>query len=360
MTRSFSALAMSIGGLLASGGWAFGAQPPDVVHSDAGQNTAMGDYALLQLMTGYDNTASGYSALISNITGSYNTAVGAIALANNTIGSSNTACGMSALLMNTSGYWNTGDGFEALYRNTTGSMNTASGTDALLNNGAGNNNAAFGADALYSNTSGSYNIALGVQAGSALTIGSSNIDIGNSGVAGESGTIRIGASGSHTATYVAGIARTPLEGAQVVISRNGQLGVLASSERYKTDIEPMGSNSAKLRQLHPVTFHLKANPNGTLQYGLIAEQVDKVYPDLVIRDDTGTIQGVRYDELAPMLLNEVQLEQKQLAAQADAIADQEKRLRDLQQQFADLMAVNQAMQATLVKLEVKPEQVAKF
>jgi hypothetical protein len=88
------------------------------------------------------------------------------------------------------------------------------------------------------------------------------------------------------------------------VTSSGQLGVLASSERYKTAITPMGENTKKLEQLRPVSFHLKTDPKGAVQYGLIAEEVDKVYPELVIRDDTGKIQGVRYDELAPMLLNE--------------------------------------------------------
>jgi trimeric autotransporter adhesin len=192
-----------------------------------------------------------------------------------------------------------------------------------------------------------------------LTTGSNNIDIGNAGLAGEAGTIRIGTSGSQTATYIAGIARAPLEGAQVVISITGQLGVLASSERYKTAIAPMGRDSAKLRQLRAVTFHLKTNPQGALQYGLIAEEVDKVYPDLVIRDDTGKIQGVRYDELAPMLLNEVQIQQKQIAAQSDAIAAQGNELRDMRQQFAELKAVSQSLQASLLKLQAKGERLAR-
>jgi hypothetical protein len=249
----------------------------------------------------------------------------------------------TSLGVNTTGYYNAASGFSSLYSNTTGVYNTA-----------------FGADSLYSNTTGTGNTALGYLAGQYLTTGSNNIDIGNSGLAGESATIRIGASGSQTATYIAGISRTPLEGSQVVISKSGQLGVLASSERYKTAIASMGSNSAKLQQLRPVTFHLKTNPQGALQYGLIAEEVDKVYPDLVIRDDAGKIQGVRYDELAPMLLNEVQLQQKQLAAQSDTIAAQGNQLRDMQQQFAELTAVNQAIQAALVKLQTSQERVAKL
>jgi hypothetical protein len=345
---------------VAVGGSVFGAQPPDVVQSDGSGNTAMGTFALYNLTTGYNNTAAGLYSLYSNTTGAGNTAYGLYSLYSNTTGASNTAYGYSALIYNTTGGDNSAYGLGALRENSTGYSNTASGHYALNSNQTGYNNTATGKEALASNTTGSGNIALGYFAGQYLTTGSDNIDIGNNGVAGEGGTIRIGASGSQTTTYIAGIARTPLEGSQVVISRNGQLGVLASSERYKTAIVSMGSNSAKLQQLRPVTFHLKTNPVGALQYGLIAEEVDKVYPDLVIRDDAGKIQGVRYDELAPMLLNEVQLQQKQIAAQSDTIAVQGNQLRDMQQRFAQLEVVNHAIQAALLKLQASPERVAKL
>jgi hypothetical protein len=370
MTRSIGVSAMLIGGLAALGGSAFGAQPPDVVQSDNFLNTAMGGVALYYLTTGYGNTAAGSGALFSNTTGGRNTASGLYSLYFNSTGGENTAFGADSLVNTTTGVANTASGVDSLYSNTTGFNNTASGDQALWSNTSGNGNTAFGVDTLFAstgsgntafgtaslqaNTTGSGNIAMGFQAGLNLTTGSNNIDIGNTGVAGESATIRIGASGSHTATYIAGIARTPLEGSQVVISKTGQLGVLASSERYKTAIASMGPDSARLSLLRPVTFHLKTNPEGTLQYGLIAEEVDKVYPDLVIRDETGKIQGVRYDELAPLLLNEMQLERKQLAAQSEAIAAQGRALGDMQRRFAELMAANQAMQAAAGRQALTP------
>jgi hypothetical protein len=132
---------------------------------------------------------------------------------------------------------------------------------------------------------------------------------------------RIGKPGSQTSVYIAGIESAQVTGGAVYVTSKGQLGVLASSERYKTTIVPMGARTEKLKQLRPVSFHLKTDPNGVVQYGLIAEEVDRVYPELVIHDDAGKIHGVRYDELAPMLLNELQRQQQTLAAQAAEIRD---------------------------------------
>jgi hypothetical protein len=132
------------------------------------------------------------------------------------------------------------------------------------------------------------------------------------------------------------------------VTATGRLGVLASSERYKTAIAPMGSNTTKLERLRPVTFHLKTDPKGALQYGLIAEEVAKVYPELVIRNESGWIDGVRYDELAPMLLNEMQTRN----------AAQDVEIRELKQQMADLKNLNQATQVALRKLQAKDELVA--
>jgi hypothetical protein len=200
---------------------------------------------------------------------------------------------------------------------------------------------------------------VGYEAGLKLTTGSNNIDVGNPGVAADgtaadSGVIRIGTqvpTALQTKTYIAGIYGTSVTGSAVVVSSSGQLGVTISSERFKTAIAPMGSNSEKLQQLRPVTFHLKTDPGGALQYGLIAEQVAKVYPELVIRDQDGRIDGVRYDELAPMLLNEVQQQQQKIATQAA-------QLRDVVQQLAALKEVNQATQVALRQLQAKEELVA--
>jgi flagellar capping protein FliD len=214
-------------------------------------------------------------------------------------------------------------------------------------------------------TSGSDNIALGASAGWNVETGSNNIDIGASGLSDESGLIRIGTPGVHAETFIAGIASTHLTGAQVVITPSGQLGVLTSSERYKTAITSMDSDSAKVLELRPVTFHLKTEPNGALQYGLIAEEVVKVYPDLVIRNDAGQIEGVRYDELTPILLRELQHQQqaltaqeKQFSAQAEQLAAQAEQLREIKQQFAQMAETNRQMQDALLKLQAKPSQVA--
>ena len=206
----------------------------------------------------------------------------------------------------------------SLYFNTTGSNNNAVGYGALYHNTTGSNNSVQGFCALKSNTTGSNNIAIGEYAGQNLTTGGSNIDIGNNGVAGESAIIRLGSPAAHVAAYIAGVSNAKVTGSTVYITSTGQLGVLASSERYKTGIESMGSNSKKLQQLRSVSFHLKTNPAGAVQYGLIAEEVAKVYPELVIRDDAGKIEGVRYEELAPLLLNEVQQQQHKLARQTAA------------------------------------------
>jgi hypothetical protein len=338
-------------------------QPPDVVKSDKQQNTAMGTGALISLTSDcgpnpptcdYGNTASGYRALYSNLGGNQNTADGAQALYSNTTtglpttlevgsGNANTAVGYQALYSNTNGFGNTAVGNQALYSNTTmavgadqlafGQYNSALGYDALYSNTIGQDNIAAGYYALYSNTTGSNNIVVGYQAGYNLTTGSNNIDIGSAGVAGESNVIRIGTKGTHKVAVIAGIDSSKITGSAVYVTATGRLGVLASSERFKTGIVPIGDDSEKLQRLRPVSFHLKADPKGAVQYGLIAEEVAKVYPELVVRDEKGRVDGVRYDELAPMLLNEVQQERQQIAAQAVDI-------NDLKQQMQELKALH--------------------
>src|SRR5277367_6637184 len=143
-----------------------------------------------------------------------------------------------------------------------------------------------------------------------LSTGSNNIEIGTNGAAGDNNTIQIGVQGTQTKTTIAGIYGDTITGSAVYVTSTGQLGVLGSSERFKTDIAPMPDLSDRLQQLRPVTFHYKTDPKSVRQYGLIAEQVDQVYPELVIRDGKGKIQGVRYEELAPMLLAQMQKQQR--------------------------------------------------
>jgi hypothetical protein len=333
-------------------------------------NTASGLQALYSNAIGNENTASGFNVLYFNTTGSRNNASGANALFSNTTGSRNNAAGGSAMYSNTTADDNNAMGYVAMYSNTTGTLNNAVGNFSLYYNTTGSNNSAVGYAALYhnttgsnnnaqgfyalqSNTTGSSNIAIGEYAGYNLTTGGSNIDIGSRGVAGESSVIRIGRSPS--ATYIAGISSAKVTGSAVYVTSTGQLGVMASSERYKTAIVPMGANTAKLRELRPVTFHLKTDPRGVTQYGLIAEEVAKVYPELVIRDAAAKIEGVRYEELAPMLLNEAQQERQAAAAQRQAqdkkIAVQAAQLHNMKQELAQ-------MQIALTLLQARGERVA--
>jgi len=241
-----------------------------------------------------------------------------------------------AMYSSTTGTLNDAVGNFSLYFNTTGNNNNAVGYAAMYHNTTGSNNNAQGFYALRNNTTGSNNIAIGQYAGNNLTTGGSNIDIGSQGVAAESGVIRIGSSASQVATYIAGISSAKVTGSAIYVTSAGQLGVLASSERFKTAIEPMGSNTAKLERLRPVTFHLKTDPKGALQYGLIAEEVAKVYPELVIRNEAGRIDGVRYDELAPILLNEVQQLQQKIAAQDQHSAAQDVKIIQLMEKLAEM------------------------
>ncbi len=274
------------------------------------------------------NTANGSRALASNSlsSGEYNTAVGVTALFLNTTGNENTGIGVDAAFSNTTGNYNASLGTNALYYNTTASKNTAIGHSALLNNNPGDYqgddflghfNTAQGYQALYNNTTGSYNVALGVQAGYNLTTGNYNIVLGNKGVAGESNTIRIGKKGTQTATYIAGISGTTVAGGVAVqINTHGRLGTITSSVRYKEAIKPMAKASEAIFSLQPVTFRYKRelDPEGTPQFGLVAEEVAKVDPELVARDEEGRPYTVRYEAVNAMLLNEFLKEHRRLQA----------------------------------------------
>ena len=295
-------------------------------------NTAIGLNALNSNTTGSQNTATGDSALASNTIGFSNTATGNLALSANTTGVVNTANGAFALLLNTAGNRNTADGEEALFSNTTGNGNTASGNLALSANTTGDNNTATGHNALSSNTTGSFNIALGTEAGRNLTTGSNNIDIANRGVAGEANTIRIGTRERHTNTFVAGISgATVPTGVAVIVDADGHLGTTTSSARFKEAIEPMDKASETILALKPVTFRYKheLDPDGIPQFGLVAEEVEKVNPDLVARDGKGKPYTVRYDAVNTMLLNEFLKEHRKNEEQEATIARQQKQIEAL-------------------------------
>jgi endosialidase-like protein len=311
-------------------------------------NTATGFEALLSNTTGRNNTACGVEALVSNTTGRNNTACGVSALLSNTTGNGNTANGRAALQSNTTGDFNTATGNFALFSNSTGSENLAYGSGALFSNTTGNSNAAYGGDGLFGNTTGSFNVAVGFEAGSGLTTGDNNINIGAyvSGSAGESNTIRIGTQGVQNATYVAGImGKTTPRGTPVFINANGQLGTVQSSARFKEQIKPMGNASEAILTLKPVTFRYKKeiDPERTPEFGLVAEDVEKLNPDLVVRDADGKAYTVRYEAVNAMLLNEflkehrtVQEQQKEI----DALKAELKEQKALIQKVSDKVELN--------------------
>jgi hypothetical protein len=308
------------------------------------------------VLTTSDNTAIGLNAFASNISGELNTAAGVEALRLNTAGVGNTASGHQALFSNTVGAWNSASGYQALVSNTMGNLNTASGVEALYSNTTGNYNSASGMHALFLNTTGSYNIALGTRAGYNNLTGNSNIHIGNAG-ADESYTIRIGEVQNRA--FIAGIRGVTTAGAAipVVIDDSGQLGTVSSSARFKEDIRDMGEVSARLLNLRPVTFRYKADVQAgarPVQFGLVAEEVERAFPELVAYNAQGQVETVHYEVLSALLLNEfkkqnalVKAQQDKLAAQQDKTAALQALLRGMQERLAGLEAEQQTTRAAL-------------
>jgi hypothetical protein len=295
----------------------------------------VGALALQKNTTGNYNTAAGYRALLDNTTGTLNTAAGVNALIKNTTGNNNTAVGNNTLFSNVAGFNNTATGYGALF-SSTASNNTAQGFYALNKNTTGPSNTAVGVNALLNNTTGANNIAVGVGAGQTLTIGNNNIEIGNAGLAGETNAIRIGKQGTQTQTYIAGISVAPVTGSTVVINAAGRLGVVLSSARYKHDIHDMGMASSKMLKLRPVTFRYNNDPVGNLQYGLVAEEVANVYPELVTRGLDGKVESVNYLSLTSMLLNELQKRTAENERQVARLAALEQRLSTLERTTAGM------------------------
>jgi trimeric autotransporter adhesin len=363
-----------------------------------GFTTAEGSSALQNLTTGVGNTATGWHSLFANTAGNLNTAIGAGTLLFNT-GDNNTATGTLALLSNTGGFYNTADGAFGLFSNTSGSGNTGTGYQALYSNQSGANNAAYGYTALYHNTEsfntafgsqtlvanttgvnntaigyqalafnfngaentacgrgallnnqGFSNIAIGAFAGSNLTTLSFNIDIGNPGVAGEGGVIRIG-NNDNTATYIAGIAGQTVGngGSTCYVDNAGKLGVFLSARRYKENIQRMGDASSALYSLKPVSFRYKPefDKSGTPHFGLIAEEVAEVAPDLVTHDVKGQLSTVRYDAVNAMLLNEFLKEHRKNEEQEATITALRANAAQQQKQIEALTATLQKVSAQL-------------
>ena len=255
----------------------------------------------------------------------------------------NTAVGEQALLFN-SGQFNTGLGYQAMRNATAGFFNTAIGEGTLYDNSSGGNNTAVGGSALGQNITGSNNTALGYEAGLFIA-GGDNVMIENMGTSTDNGVIRIGTSGTQGSFFAAGISgvTTGLNNAvPVVIDSNGQLGTISSSRRFKEDIHDMGEASEGLMRLRPVTFrYQKAFADGSkpLQYGLVAEEVAEVYPDLVTHSADGQIETVKYQVLDSMLLNEVQKQQGLIRQQQMEIDGLKEKLDKVE---ASLAAISRA------------------
>ncbi len=311
-------------------------------NSTGSDNTAVGLQSLSQNTTGSFNTAIGVNALQFNATGSRNTANGVEALESNMTGDLNTASGHQALGSTVSGSFNMAEGAVALFHNTTGSNNAASGYGALANlgnnGGSPGNNTADGFQALGQVPSGTDNIAVGYMAGFNFTDSeTSNIVVGNPGIAGDNNTIRIGVEDTQLNTYVAGIWNTTLfsNTLPVVVDSSGHLGVGSpSSARFKKDIADMADASSPLLSLRPVTFHYKKDAGNTPQFGVVAEEVEKADPQLVVHDAKGGLAGVRYEAINAMLLNEFLKEHRKVESQSAEIEALKARLDRLEKSIS--------------------------
>jgi hypothetical protein len=285
--------------------------PPDGGY--AGGNTAEGQNALLNLTSGTFNTAVGFFSLKNNTQGQFNTAVGAATLFTNTA-DKNTGTGAGALLSNTIGIENTAAGSFALLNNSTGAQNAAVGANALINSTKGGGNTAIGFNALPNNTTGITNTAVGFNAGFGITTADNVIVIGTN-VAGQ--------NVDHSCFIGEIFGATSSNGTQVFINSDGRLGTITSSRRFKQTIEPMDNASEVLFLLKPIRFRYKKqiDPTETSQFGLVAEDVEKVNPDLVVRDKEGKPYSVRYDQVNAMLLNEFLKEHRKNEEQEKTIVE---------------------------------------
>jgi len=309
------------------------------------RNTAHGYAALYFNTEGEENAATGFGALYKNTTGSENTANGDLALNRNTTGNSNMASGGLTLFNNTTGSFNTANGSSALFFNTTGAANTANGYQALLNNTEGVGNTAVGQLALRNNASGDLNTALGIGAGGNVTTASNVICIGHDG------------ANVDDSCFIGNIFGATIDPSAVLvgIDSTGKLGTMASSKRFKEEIQPMDKASEALLSLKPVTFRYKNYKNSPRQFGLIAEEVAEVNPDLVARDDKGEVYTVRYDQINAMLLNEFLKEHKKVEAQQATITELKSTIAQ-QQKGMEVLATQlneQAVQIQKVSAQVE-------
>jgi hypothetical protein len=315
-------------------------------NTDGGFNTATGAGALFDNIDGTNNTADGFQALASNL-GTDNAAVGYQALFNNTLGDFNTATGSQALFNETNGSNNTANGSNALFHLTSATANTADGSNALFSNNTGADNTAIGKDALFFST-GDGNTALGSGAGGNVAFASNVICIGTGG------------QDVSNSCYIGNIfGVTSAGGVGVFVNADGKLGTSTSSRRFKEDIKPMDKASEALFALKPVTFRYKKaiDPKGTWQFGLVAEEVDKVNQDLVVRDKEGKVYSVRYDQVNAMLLNEFLKEHRKVEELEATIAQQQKGMETLTAQLKEQAAQIQKVSAQVEMNKPTPRVV---
>jgi hypothetical protein len=315
-------------------------------NTDGGFNTATGAGALFDNIDGTNNTADGFQALASNL-GTDNAAVGYQALFNNTLGDFNTATGSQALFNETNGSNNTANGSNALFHLTSATANTADGSNALFSNNTGADNTAIGKDALFFST-GDGNTALGSGAGGNVAFASNVICIGTGG------------QDVSNSCYIGNIfGVTSAGGVGVFVNADGKLGTSTSSRRFKEDIKPMDKASEALFALKPVTFRYKKaiDPKGTSQFGLVAEEVDKVNQDLVVRDKEGKVYSVRYDQVNAMLLNEFLKEHRKVEELEATIAQQQKGMETLTAQLKEQAAQIQKVSAQVEMNKPTPRVV---
>jgi hypothetical protein len=299
--------------------------PGDPSPESGSRNSAFGFAALRNNTLGHDNTAAGYAALYSNVAGARNTAFGSQPLSANSFGNQNTAIGYQALASNIFGSSNTAVGDGALSTMTIAGLNTAIGVAALRS------------------TTGTGNTGLGHSAGTNWTDGSNNIAVGGGayGEAGETATIRIGGNNKQNRTFIEGIFQTNVTGAAVYVTSDDRLGLTTSSVRFKEDVQDLEGVGDRLAELRPVSFRYKEEiadrAENPIEYGLIAEEVEEVFPELVLHDEEGRPYAVRYRQLTPLLLAEIQRQQRELdrlRSVVEEVAELRRLVTDQRRQFA--------------------------
>ena len=328
-----------------TGSFNTGAGAGALLFNTADNNTAFGAAALLFNTSSTNNTAVGTAALLNNI-GFQNTANGAFALSTNTGGVANTANGAFALFSNTGGQSNSATGDHALFSNTTANNNTAVGESALANNTTGAGNTAVGGTALSNSISGNGNIALGNNAGANVVTASDVTCIGS-----------VGADVSNSCFISRIFGATSTNGTAVFVNTDGRLGTVTSSKRFKEDIKPMDKASEALFALKPVAFRYKReiDPVGRSQFGLLAEEVAKINPELVVRDKEGKPYSVRYEAVNAMLLNEFLKEHHIVEEQKATIAELKSTVKKQQTTNAQQQKQIDALTVGLEKVSARLE-----